>query len=167
MQIGGWLCNVNAFILTWYGRFNRKNNWGGSSSYCENAPKFFYVTEISQLSAIIAEWPCPGKCWWKGLSDFNKITFYQCLYQYKRKRLNRNMIKTLYRGKEEIYSEIVLGNMSSGLLHVFVELGNLHRTSNYVLYWIHRGHLFWFCEPQLDTSVKYSCIITTPAVRIE
>ena len=25
--------------------------------------------------------------------------------------------------------------MSSGLLQVFVELGNLHGTSNYVLYW--------------------------------
>ena len=29
--------------------------------------------------------------------------------------------------------------MSSGLLQVFVELRNLHRTSNYVLYWIHGG----------------------------
>ena len=27
--------------------------------------------------------------------------------------------------------------MSSGLLQVFVELKNLHGTSNYVLYWIH------------------------------
>ena len=27
--------------------------------------------------------------------------------------------------------------MSSGLLQVFVELGNLHGTSNYVLYWNH------------------------------
>ena len=27
--------------------------------------------------------------------------------------------------------------MSSGLLQVFVELGSLHGTSNYVLYWIH------------------------------
>ena len=27
--------------------------------------------------------------------------------------------------------------MSSGLLQVFVELGNLHGTSNYVLYWIY------------------------------
>ena len=27
--------------------------------------------------------------------------------------------------------------MSPGLLQVFVELGNLHGTSNYVLYWIH------------------------------
>ena len=27
--------------------------------------------------------------------------------------------------------------MSSGLLHVFVELENLHRTLNYVFYWIH------------------------------
>ena len=27
--------------------------------------------------------------------------------------------------------------MSSGLLKVFVELGNLHGTSKYVLYWIH------------------------------
>ena len=29
--------------------------------------------------------------------------------------------------------------MSSGLLQVFVELGNLHGTSNYALYWIHGG----------------------------
>ena len=27
--------------------------------------------------------------------------------------------------------------MSSGLLQVFVEVGNHHGTSNYVLYWIH------------------------------
>ena len=27
--------------------------------------------------------------------------------------------------------------MSSGLLQVYVELGNLHGTPNYVLYWIH------------------------------
>ena len=33
--------------------------------------------------------------------------------------------------------------MSSGLLQVFVELRNLHRTLNYVLYWIHSGCLFW------------------------
>ena len=36
--------------------------------------------------------------------------------------------------------------MSFGLLQVFVELGNLHGTSNYVLYWIHGGHLSWFRE---------------------
>ena len=48
----------------------------------------------------------------------------------------------------------------TGLLQVFVELGNLHGTSNYVLYWIHEGRLFWFRLPQPDTSVKYSCIVT-------
>ena len=35
------------------------------------------------------------------------------------------------------YFHDVLADMSSGLLQVFVELRNLHRTSNYVLYWIH------------------------------
>ena len=29
--------------------------------------------------------------------------------------------------------------MSSGLLHVFVKLGNLHETSNYAFYWIHKS----------------------------
>ena len=29
--------------------------------------------------------------------------------------------------------------MSSGLLQVFVELGDFHGTSNYVLYWIDEG----------------------------
>ena len=29
--------------------------------------------------------------------------------------------------------------MTSGLLQVFIELGNLHKTSNYVLYWNHGG----------------------------
>ena len=29
--------------------------------------------------------------------------------------------------------------MSSGLRQVFVELGNLYGTSNYILYWIHGG----------------------------
>ena len=38
----------------------------------------------------------------------------------------------------------ISADMSSGLFHVFVELGNLHGTSNYILYWIHRGGLFWF-----------------------
>ena len=37
-----------------------------------------------------------------------------------------------------------LANMSSGLLQVFVKLGNLHRTLNYILYWIHGSPLFWF-----------------------
>ena len=32
--------------------------------------------------------------------------------------------------------------MSSGLLQEFVELGNVHETSNYVLNWIHGG----FCS---------------------
>ena len=42
----------------------------------------------------------------------------------------------------------------------FVELGNLHGTSNYVLYWIHGGRLFWFRSPSPGISVKYSCIVT-------
>ena len=41
----------------------------------------------------------------------------------------------------------VSADMSSGLFQVFVELGNLHRTSNYVFYWIHGGRLFWFRLP--------------------
>ena len=49
--------------------------------------------------------------------------------------------------------------MSSSLLQVFVELGNLHATSNYVLYWNHGGRLFWFRLPWPGTSVKYSCIL--------
>ena len=35
------------------------------------------------------------------------------------------------------YFHHVSADMSSGLLQVFVELGNLHGTSNYVFYWIH------------------------------
>ena len=42
------------------------------------------------------------------------------------------------------YFHNVSVDMSSGLLQVFVELGNLHGTSNYILYWIHGGRLFWF-----------------------
>ena len=38
----------------------------------------------------------------------------------------------------------VSADMFSGLPQVFVELGNLHGNSNYVIYWIHAGHLFWF-----------------------
>ena len=40
------------------------------------------------------------------------------------------------------YFHNISTDMSSGLLQVFVELGNLHGTSNYVLYRIHAGHLF-------------------------
>ena len=36
-----------------------------------------------------------------------------------------------------IFFHNVSADMSSGLLQVFVELGNLHGTSNYVLYWIY------------------------------
>ena len=43
------------------------------------------------------------------------------------------------------YINNVSVDMSSGLLQVFfVELGNLHGTSNYVLNLIHVGHVFWF-----------------------
>ena len=42
------------------------------------------------------------------------------------------------------YFHNVSVDMSSGLLQVFVELGNLHGTSNPVLYLIHGGRLFWF-----------------------
>ena len=42
------------------------------------------------------------------------------------------------------YFHNVLADMSSGLLQVFVELGKLNGTSNYVFYRIHGGHLFWF-----------------------
>ena len=47
------------------------------------------------------------------------------------------------------YFHNVTANMSSGLLQMFVKLGNLHGTLNDILYWIHGG-----------TSVKYSCIVT-------
>ena len=42
-------------------------------------------------------------------------------------------------------------DMSSGLLQVFVELGNLHGTLNYVLYWLH-GVAY-----SDSVSLKYSC----------
>ena len=57
------------------------------------------------------------------------------------------------------YFHKVSADISSGFLQVFVELGNLHGTSNYVLYWNHRGCLFWFHLPYPGTSVKYSCIL--------
>ena len=51
----------------------------------------------------------------------------------------------------------VSADMSSGLLQMFGELGNLHGTSNYVLYWNHGGRLFWFRLLWTGTNVKYSC----------
>ena len=47
-------------------------------------------------------------------------------------------------------------DISSGLLQVFVELGNLHGTSNYVLYWIHWGHILI-----LSSSNTHSLSIVT------
>ena len=47
-------------------------------------------------------------------------------------------------GFSRVYFHNVSADMSSDLLQLFVELGNLHGTSNYVLYWIHGGRLFWF-----------------------
>ena len=67
--------------------------------------------------------------------------------------------------------------MSFGLLQVFVELGNLHGTLNYVLYWIHRDacsdsishnqvqvlrisvlllaySLYWTCNLQMIVSLE-------------
>ena len=56
-------------------------------------------------------------CWFStlGFSD-------ECLYLY-------------------CYFHNVSADMSSDLLKVFIELGNLQGTSNYVLYWIYSGHL--------------------------
>ena len=45
------------------------------------------------------------------------------------------------------YFHNISADMSSGLLQVFVKLGNLHGTLNYVFYWIHGGRLFWFRRP--------------------
>ena len=42
------------------------------------------------------------------------------------------------------YFHNVSADMSSGLLQVFVGLGNLHETSNYVLHWIHGVRLFFY-----------------------
>ena len=54
--------------------------------------------------------------------------------------------------------------MSSCLLQVFVELGNLHGTSNYVLYWIHGRRLFWFRWRQPFKSLQGdNSIIILPA----
>ena len=41
------------------------------------------------------------------------------------------------------YFHKVSTDMSSDLLQVFVELEDLHETSNYIFYWIHGGRLFW------------------------
>ena len=58
--------------------------------------------------------------------------------------------------------------MSSGLLQVFVELGKLHGTSNYVLYWNHGGHLFW-CHNRvqvLSIPVYYSPVVRIKGSRV-
>ena len=61
-------------------------------------------------------------------------------WTYRPKRCGNNKkMKTIVRKTLNVSA-----NMSSGLLQVFVELGNLHETSSYVLYWIHVGRLFWF-----------------------
>ena len=69
--------------------------------------QIFYNTKIVRFSAITTEWPYPRKRCWKRLSDFNKIKFYQHLYHCKRKRLNKNMLKTfnwlVFGNKCEIY----------------------------------------------------------------
>ena len=38
-----------------------------------------------------------------------------------------------------VFFHNVSADMPSGLLQVFVELGNLHG-----IYWVYGGHLFWF-----------------------
>ena len=62
-------------------------------------------------------------------------------YPYPGKKLLRNNRPTAtefsdYRLHVYFYFHNVSPDMFSGLLHVFVELGNLRGTSNYVLYWI-------------------------------
>ena len=84
------------------GGFNEKPIFFCLIFTSSNSIKIFYETEIVRFSAISTEWPYPRKHCWKRLSDFNKIKFYERLYEYKRKRLNKNMIKT--------FDWLVLGN---------------------------------------------------------
>ena len=53
--------------------------------------------------------------------------------------------------------------MSSGLLQVFVELRNLHRTSNYILYWIHGGcpSIQFTMEKNQDNKLPFLNVLVT------
>ena len=43
-----------------------------------------------------------------------------------------------------VFIFIVISTTFRPICPPIVKLGNLHGTSNYILYWIHRGRLFWF-----------------------
>ena len=49
----------------------------------------FYEIEIVGFNAITAEGQYPRNSCWKGLSDFDKIRFYQHLYHCKRKKIEQ------------------------------------------------------------------------------
>ena len=56
------------------------------------------------------------------------------IQHYSSKFLRRSLIAFIIKGFRSIYCYFhnVPADMSSGLLQVFVELGNLHRTSNFI-----------------------------------
>ena len=83
------------------GQFNEKTTFSFSSSHHETGLKFFKKLNFFSLWLSLLSDHIQGNCR-KRLSDFDKIKFYQHLYHFKRKRLNKNMIKT--------FNWLVLGN---------------------------------------------------------
>ncbi len=91
------------WLLSEMGGLNEKPTFFSFIFTPWNHIKIFYKIKIAQFSGITTEWPYPKKPCWKRLSDFNKNKFYQHLYHWKRKRLNKNKTWLILGNKCEIY----------------------------------------------------------------
>ena len=101
-----------------------------------------YGTKIVPFSAISTEWAYPTKLFNKNKKNFQiLIKFYQHLHQYKRKRLNKIMIKT--------FNWLVLGNKCE--IYLFTKEVKEKRIWQYLeIFYIrmfsnrkNRKHLIW------------------------
>ena len=105
------------------------------------------ILTLLLLLRVIAMQPCPALYWdpWTNPKSCQKLIcthICTCIYIYI-------YIYILFLFLYLFYIHNVSADMSSGLLQVFVELRNLHGTSNYVLYWIQQdtwrnGYRHWF-----------------------
>ena len=106
---------------------------------------FFFNLDILKVSLFTTDAVIP---FWELISRDSTLSlkYLNQLYKFLRWNLMVFIIKGL---RTIVFIFIVIfhnvsADMSPGLLLVFFELGNLHGTSNYVLYWIQGGRLLWF-----------------------
>ena len=127
---------------TWsYDKKNHKNHW--LMHFHSKNHLLFKMTHVlltfSKCSPLLYIWESLHVSFYQlPLEIINQFLFYLIKWNFYHQGFSDYCLHLYY------YFHNASADMSSGLLQVFVELGNLYGTSNYVLYWIHRSRLFWF-----------------------